>query len=106
MFYLLCFQLETITLDPIVVLDISFRNADEIKELMAVPPPTRMERPQRLLVCRGYVNYIRTAYKRMFNSIHVHVDVVAAVAKSIVRHFPSMIDIDTGDNPTYVSNFR
>ena len=39
-------------------------------------------------------------------SKQVYVDVIAAFTKTIIRLFPSMIDIGTGDTPTYVSNFR
>ena len=86
-----------------VVLDNYFTSKDEIQQLMNLQPPVRMERTKRLLVCRSYVNYVRTAYKRMFNSVHVHADVIGAVAKVLIRNFPSMCDLNsTQENPTYV----
>lgn len=77
---------------------------DDIERHMQTKPPTQMSRKDRQRLCRDYVHYVIQKYTTAFNSQHVMPDVIAAVASSLTKTFPSMFDTGSeADNPTYVS---
>ena len=98
------FQLGALDLTPGKILETLYDTNAEIEALVSAQPPTRMSRADRLKVTKGYVNYVRGLYRRWFNGVHVHVDVVSMLAKFLTRTFPSLCDLNsTQDKPTYVS---